>query len=236
MEYAQARMQARHGERPDEALWRQLAGHREFADYLAAVRATGLARWVAGMDVADGPHAIERTLRRHWRGACAEVAHWLPLEWRAATDWAAVLIDLPAHAYLAQGGQAPEWMLQDPGLAPLTAHAAPAGSPPDNHMPCPRHAWLTAWRARWPTRDTEQARQLRQLTARVEEHLAQLAESDPARAWEARRALGRRVAHFFRACAGQPPAAFAHLLLQALDLERLRAELLDRALHRRHTP
>lgn len=236
MEYAQARMQARHGKRPDETLWRQLGGYRDFADYLAAVRATGLARWVTGIDVADGPHAIERSLRRQWRNACAEVAHWLPLEWRAAVEWAAQLIDLPAHAYLAQDGRPPEWILQDPGLAPLTALTAPASTPPNKLALRDRHAWLAAWRTRWPTHDTDQARQLERLTAHIEAHLATLAESDPASAWETRRALGRWVAQVFRACAGQPPAAFAHLVLQALDLERLRAGLLDRALQRRRTP
>lgn len=227
MEYAQARMQARHGDRPDEAVWRQLDSYRGFAEYLTALRSTGLAAWVTGIDVADGPHAIERTLRRHWRAACAELARWLPPEWRAATGWTAALIDLPARAHLAQGGAAPDWMAQDAGLAA----AAPADPATRD-----RHAWLAAWRARWPTNDAEQARQLQRLTARVEDHLAQLAAGDPATAGEARRALGREVTHLFRACAGQPAAAFAYLLLQALDLEHLRAELLGRALQRRHAP
>jgi hypothetical protein len=234
MEYAQARMQARHGERPNAARWRQLGSYRDFADYLAAVRGTGLARWVSGIDPSDGPHAIERTLRRHWRAACVEVGRWLPPEWRAATEWAAVLIDLPTHAHLARGGLPPGWLVQDSGRADTATLAAPGTKVSGGYPMIDRQAWLAAWQARWPTMDTEQAQELQRLAERIEEHLVQLAEVDPAGAGRARHALEQWAGQYFRACAGRPPAAFGHLLLQALDLEHLRAELLNRALQRRH--
>lgn len=224
MEYAQARLQARYGTHPVEAQWRQLGVHRDLAAYLAAARAMPCADWLAGIDDGAGPHEIERALRRCWRRCVAEVAHWLPAEWGPATRWVASLIDLPAFAHGERGGVLPKGVEIDPQLALL------AGGKADLDR------WQAHWMRLWPQdRDTE-CLELKQLSVRLRRHLADFAQCDAQAAWEARRALRSRVVLAFRRAALQPLAAFLFLLLLALDLERLRAELMLRVLRRRRLP
>lgn len=228
MEYAQARMQARHGARPDEAAWQRLGGQSGFAAYLAAARASSLAGWLAGIGDDAGPHEIELALRLRWREAVQETARWLPAEWADAVRWCALLVDLPARSWLAGGGEPPAWAERDPVLA------ACLGAP-ESLLPATLAAWQSAWRQRWPT-GGEDARRLGAIAAGVAAHLARFAELPPAAAGDARRALARDARHWFRRHAQSPAAAFAYLLLLALDLERLRGELLLRALGREEAP
>jgi hypothetical protein len=224
MEYAQARMQARHGARPDEAQWRQLGEHRELAAYIAAVRATQLADWIAGIDDRSGLHEIERVLRRHWRQTVGELVRWLPPEWHAAVHWTAQLVDLPALSHLARGGTMPQWLKEDAGFS------LDAGASADVR------AWVVGWVRRWPDDQEDETQTLRALAERVEFHLKHFAGLDAARAWEARLAFRLDMVRAFRRLAFRPGAAFVHLLLHALDLERLRGELVIRALQRRCAP
>lgn len=222
MEYAQARLQARYGAHPVEAQWRQLGACRDIASYLAAARAMPFAGWLAGIDDAAGPHDIERTLRRHWRGTVAEVARWMPAEWRPATDWTAGLIDLPALVHRERGGALPTGVEIDPQLAMLAG--AEAGL----------DGWQAHWVRLWPEDSGDERAELERLSAGLRRHLAEFAQCDAGAAWEARHALRGRVALAFRRAALRPAAGLLFLLLLALDLERLRAELLLRALRRRH--
>lgn len=226
MEYAQVRMQARHGAQPDEALWRQLGGHDSLAAYLAAARATGLAGWIAGIGDGADAHVIERTLRQRWRQAVAELAGWMPAEWQQAVRCTAGLIDLPARAHLARGGEMQRWMADDPGVAGEAASNAGRDS---QQPPTDRRQWLEAWRQRWPAGDEDEKEALARLAASLARHLEALPLLPPAAAREARRALRQAAALSFRRLAFRPGAAFAYLLLLALDLERLRAELVLRA-------
>lgn len=230
MEYAQARMQARHGARPDEAVWQRLGGQSGFAAYLAAARAssTSLAGWLAGIGEGAGPHDIELALRLRWREAVQETARWLPAEWANAVRWSALLVDLPARAWFAGGGEPPLWAERDPALAACLA----APEPPS---PVTLDAWRAAWRKRWPAGD-EDARCLAAIAAGVAAHLARFAELPAAAANDSRRALARDALRWFRRYAQSPAAAFAYLLLLALDLERLRGELLLRVLRREVAP
>lgn len=217
MDYAQARMQARYGARPAEAQWQRLRIQPSLDGYLAAARATPLGGWLAGIaDQADS-HQIELALRQRWREAVAELAGWLPGEWQAAVRWTAGLIDLPALAWLAAGETPLAWMEKD---AALTA-ALP---------PLERQGWLAGWRQRWPAVGDDDGAALRRLAAAVEAHLERFRHLPPAAAWDARRALAGEAARHFRRGAGRPAAAFAWMLLLALDLERLRADLVLRAL------
>jgi len=85
--YAQARMQARHGARPDEASWRRLHASTSLGHFLDVARTTGLAPWVAHLDASQSAHQIERSLRAELESHVAEVASWLPEGWRAALRW-----------------------------------------------------------------------------------------------------------------------------------------------------
>ena len=224
MEYAQARLQARYGAHPVEAQWRQLGVHRDFAAYLAAARAMPFANWLAGIEDSAGPHEIERALRRLWRSSVAEVARWMPAEWNPAARWVATLIDLPAFAHRERGGALPKGIELDHRLAALADGKANL------------EQWQAHWVRLWPEgRETDRA-ELKQLADRLRRHLADFAQRDAAAAWETRRALRTRMVYAFRRSALQPVAALLFLLLLALDLERLRADLMLRALRRRRLP
>ncbi|MCC4115965.1 hypothetical protein LLG90_11455 [Aromatoleum toluclasticum] len=218
MEYAQARMQARYGERADEALWRRLGGQASLAAYLAAARATPLNRWLGGIGERANTHVIEQALRERWRETVMELARWMPLEWQPAVQRCAQLVDLPALAWLAAGRAPWAWMERDAVLA----HGLVRGSSAS------RAAWHADWRRCWPA--GADADELERLAGRVEAHLVSFARAAPAEAPAARRALGGEAARGFRRLAFRPPAAFAYLLLRALELERLRGELAVRAM------
>jgi hypothetical protein len=49
LEYAQARLQARYGQRGDEPLWVQIRSARSFSAVLETLRASPLRRWVTAI-------------------------------------------------------------------------------------------------------------------------------------------------------------------------------------------
>ncbi|MDP1733757.1 MAG: hypothetical protein Q8L44_05270 [Sulfuritalea sp.] len=224
MEYAQARLQARYGAHPGEAQWRQLGAHRDFVAYLAAARAMPFADWLVGIDDGAGPHEIEQALRRFWRKTVAEVARWLPAEWAPAARWVATLSDLPALAHRERGETLPKGVELDGRLAALAGNKANL------------EQWQACWVRLWPQDGEADHGELQQFCSRLRQHLADFTLHDASTAWEVRRALRGRMACAFRRAALQPAAAFLFLLLLALDLERLRADLLLRAVRRRRLP
>ncbi len=243
MDYAQARLQARFGERPDETSWRRLADARGPAALLEIARDSGLRRWVAGIEASSDHHRIEISLRARWRECVAETASWMPERWRPAVLWTAALADLPALCRLARGEAPLEWMRRDPVLEPYAGArdderraklrrealafagaawpergAAPAGRSFERQV---RRAWREEWRRRWPHRGDAQA--LEDLAGSMESRFV-----EPVAA--GREAFLRRLRAQFRRSTLRPGAAFAFLAFCALDIERLRAELLARVL------
>ena len=128
LEYAHARIWARHGQRPDGALWRRSETTREFAAVLELARGSALAGWLEGIAPGAGVHAVEAALRRHWRERVAEVASWMPAAWQPAIAWCGVLVDLPALQHLARGGAPADWMASDQRLCALLDGTAPEGA------------------------------------------------------------------------------------------------------------
>ena len=158
LEYAQARIQARHGQRADELAWQRLETAREFAALLEVARQTPLRHWLVGITAPAAPHRIEAALRAQWRAAVDEVASWMPAPWQAALRWCAVLPDLPVLQHLAQGEQALGWMDDDPDYRALAAvpvaqrHAAvraAARSPRWPRPGWPPSRWRRRWHAEW---------------------------------------------------------------------------------------
>lgn len=248
-EYAQARMQARFGRRPDAALWGELDAIRELPGYLVALRRTPLASWVVGLDTSSDIHRIEARLRERFRAHVEELARWLPPEWRASLSWVEALLDLPALARLVSGEGALPWMSAEPGLRKLAGadgDDARAGAMPDfllrdsrgkrRAAPAPgdaRAAWLAEWQRRWPAADAATRRRMRRVVTAISVHLARFGHSGMEGSWHARAALERELRLLFRRLALRPEAAFPYLGLTALDLERLRAGLVTRFLLRR---
>lgn len=203
--YAQARMQARHGSRPDARAWARLHAAITLASLLETARGGPLASWTAGLDPAGAREDIERVLRDRLRGRIEELARWMPSQWRAAVSWTRSLIDLPAR----------QQALREAGNEERAAAL--------------RAEWLAEWRRLWPDCSEEERDALDELVHAVEDHLQRFARASPDDAQGLRLALRARVETLFRRHTLGPAVAFDHLLLLALECERLRAELVARA-------
>jgi hypothetical protein len=241
--YTQARLQARYGDYLDEHAWQQLQGAMEFPAYLDRAQSTGLRRWVASFCATSPVHELELGLRHHWHATVDEVARWSPSPWRPALLWVRHLVDLPAWAYLRQGHPALPWMHQDPALRPyLESPGVQRGTGLDELAAWasagkaaqqPVTAWEQEWRRRWPRSSAAAAAQLDELGALLESHRDAFSSALPQEAWALRADLQDRLRARFRRYQQQPGAAFSYLALVALELERLRAELVSRALFSR---
>lgn len=241
LEYAQARLWARYGARPDESAWRRLEHGRELGAVIDAARASAFRHWITGIDAAATPHRIEALLRERWRDLVCEVASWMPDEWQSAIQWCAVAADLPVVQHLARGGALLPWMQTDAVYGALAEHAserksaapvrgllaplAAAWAEPDRAA----RVWASEWRHRLPpradARDTLLHRLGRELAAQ------RSAFRDPALGDSValRRALQTRLTFLFRRAMLDPAAAFVFLAQIGIDLERLRGELVRRA-------
>jgi hypothetical protein len=239
--YVQVRLQARHGARPDEAVWRQLQGTSDFANYLQLARHTPLRPWVATLDPGQSSDGIESELRRLFRCHVDEVAAWVVPRWRPAVLWVRRLPDLPALQYLFGDAPIPAWIQEDPelremGCLPVAARldgiqqsectvffsAWQAGeSLPD--------AWLAHWRALWP-KAARYDQGLESLVTALRQYL-QVLQADSRGSVQSRcEALQVQLLSAFRRYSFQPAAVFSYLALTALQLARLRGELLVRQL------
>ncbi len=239
--YVQARLQARHGERLQEPDWRAIEAVRSISQFIERVRASSLRRFTERMNARMSSHAVERMLRDTWRAYVVELANWVPAAWRQAVLWTSLLPELPIIDGLLRG-EAPEWIEQDPAFAELAKadlqkrNVTPANSPLDALVASNVREktlaarWYTHWRALWPQRQADN-RALLDITATINAYVERL---DHAGMQEMsvpyRRDLARSLTRMFRRHSGSPAAVFCHLALVALDLERLRGDLIRRRL------
>jgi hypothetical protein len=235
--YAQARLQARHAERLTETAWSALGGSGGVQAFVERARETPLRRWLRVVSAGAGVHEIERQLRREWAESIERIARWVPPRWRAAVEACAALVYLPLAQRLRSKEAREQWMNDEAGSAlsgegwraSLAALDAPDGTLLD--------AWLDMWRASWPSGEPDSRKRIEAVVARLrmeQRALAPLAERDAlagGEVWSRRRALALEFARRFRADLLTPLAVFDALLLDALELERLRAELVRRALY-----
>lgn len=244
LEYAHARIGARWGARPDAGAWRRIEVTRDLPAMLDLARRGSLARWLHGVAADSGLHAIEAALRRRWREAVAELGAWMAPEWRDAIAWCAHLADLAAVQHWARG-DAPQasWLADDDILRSLDA-AADAATPARasaldiawrtllrdarGEPAAVASHWLAAWRALLPEgpgrRTIEQT-----LVPLLHRHAQDFAAPPSIDGWGQRRALQARLVALWRRHPVEPVAVFAHLALQAIEFERLRAEVIGRA-------
>ncbi len=261
IEYAYARASARLAQRPDERLWTQLRSARTVGAALDAVRGSAGAAYVSGVTWPAPLADLELAFRQHWRTRVDEVARWAPDAWRPALRWTAHLVDLSALVHLVGDEPPAPWMGADPALAayaheqrgerlarlaagplaPLALAVETAEPPPRRlnaaawqraRLHAALRAWEREWRARWPACDAEARAGLERLVARVAEHVARFGTLAVDDAPAARQTLAADVAALLHRSAAQPAALFAYLTLVALDLERLRGEILVRAAFR----
>lgn len=245
--YAQARLQARHGARPNAATWRRLEGVGDLLHFLQVARATGLRPWVLHFSVRTDIHAMELSLRQQFRHYIADVASWQPVAWRKPMLWVQQLLDLPGLQHLLMGERVPAWMREDPVLKPFAtdnlrarrealqdSDFAPLVDTWQAGLPL-LGGWRQRWRALWPQISRTAAAPMERLEAHLLRHLRSLREGGGVeRSQRACEQLAEKLAYEFRRYTHQPAAALTHLALVALDLERLRAALVRRGLFAEH--
>jgi hypothetical protein len=253
-EYAQARLQTRYGQRGDESLWNQLRSARSLVAALETLRASPLRRWVAAIPVDADADEVELRLRTELRAGIAEVTGWVAGEWQRALAWTVHLVDLPAVTRLARGEPPAAWMRRDPVLQQYAEADADARRAALRNGPLAPvvlaieaqlgegalkraavadaralEVWRDEWYARWPERDSDDAAALEELASLVVRHLPRFLDVGSDDAWAMRRALEAQIAARFRRHAFTPVAGFAYVALVALDIEKLRAQLVTRA-------
>ncbi len=240
--YTQTRLQARHGLRPDERSWQLAESQRELGNFLQSARQTGLKSWVSGLQATDSNQLLETVLLKLYRDYIDDIASWVPRGWQKSVEWTTSLSYLPALLHLIKGNTAQAWMLQDPMLKPFTAihhdqrnaallqsEYAPMVHAYHEGMPL-LAAWTARWQFLWPEPGASERASLQQLQTLLQQHLASFARETPESAWRQRQQLAARLGTLFRVFRYQPAAVFCHLLLVALDVERLRGDILQRRL------
>jgi hypothetical protein len=233
--YAGARIQARHGQRPATSDWERLRRIGDFGRYLQAARDTGLEPFVRHIAASTDAHGVERALRTALVARIGEVAAWQPAPWRDAVRWLTVLTELPVLHHLASGGAAQPWMQGLPHLGSAAQHPppragrglfrgalAPLGTAHGGDL-------LETWRGHWwrllPPRPARFLPPLHGLDAAMWDYRAGIATGD-----DPDDRLERALVRTLRRHGREPAAAYAHLGLAALDVQALRRDLLLRRL------
>ena len=241
--YAQVRLQAQHGQRAREDVWQPLSPIGEFRPFLEQARATPLRAWISNVSPISPLHEMEQRLRGEYRRRVATVASWLPKSLQSAVLWTRTLVDLPMVDYLLRREPLIGWMLDDELLRPLAAaepDARAAALAQSVYAPLARgdeslrERWVNEWQRRLPTQSKRSRQQLLRLVRTVRVHLASMQPAEgeelmPARAaWALRRMLEQRFVYHFRWGFLEASGVFAFLMLEALEFERLRGELVRR--------
>ncbi len=241
--YAQARVQARLGERLSEAGWRSLESTLGLPQYLATARTTALAPLLQHLSGSVTTHAVERALRDSWRAEVTAVSRWVPERWSPAVQWTAWLPYLDAVAWLMRGQPVAAWMEKDAVLGDLSIDDTTArrhavaesafGILTDGDGPEDLRArWFDHWTRLHPATGAGEKAGLRALVSAVIHYRTAIDSRGAGRAEraDARTRLGARVTSLVHRHAAQPVAVFSHLLLVSLDLQRLRDGMLRRTL------
>ena len=241
--YVQARLQARHSERLQETDWRAIEAARSIDQFIERARVSRLRRFTERVQARTSSHAIERMLRDAWRSYVTEVAGWVPAAWRQAVMWTSYFPDSPIIDALLRS-EAPVWIEQASIFAQLAeTDLRKRSAALTNSLLDPLVAsgareetiaarWYTHWHSLWPQRRVADHKSaLLELAATINAHVERL---DRAGMQETsapyRRDLAHTLTRIFRRHGGSPAAVFCHLALVALELERLRGDLVRRRL------
>jgi hypothetical protein len=237
--YAQARIEARHGERLQDADWKALESAQSLSRYLELARSTALKRFVAQIGPDFPAHAVERVVRREAALYAREVAAWAPRRWRPAIAWIAALPLLPLVDGLDERSSLTGWVSDDAALGAFSANGA---EDPDavvrglarllDGAAAPRdigRSWLRRWRALWPKGETTSA-DLGRLVSETHRVLASERGRQDARGPAFRADLARILTRFFRSHGMSAVALVCHIGLVLIDVERLRGGLVRRSL------
>jgi len=242
--YAQARLQARYAGLPTEADWGRLRAARSLSGWLEEARAGVLKPWVKGFSAQSDAHDIERGVRALFVESAQQAAEVMPRPWRDAVLWCRWLPLLGLFEHVRGGGAPPAWAARDYWLASIldddgrfdATLAGAAGIAPLLADGDAGKVWVEQWRQRWPRCRRSDLRALAHISGLCAGHLRSFRQCPPAQAWSLRQALRERLRLQFHLDLLQPATVFILLALVALDLERLRRALLDRALFAADAP
>jgi hypothetical protein len=239
--YAQTRIQSRYGERADAGVWLKLHNILDLGSYLQTAQQTALRPWVLGLSSTYNSHDIEQALRQKYRQHVDEVASWMPVKWHRPLQWIKRLADLPTLQYLLAGGEPLEWMKSDPEISDFTGddvqlrvqHIRTAGNQAlvDSWQ---QHGsilsgWLSQWKSIRPESiyfDQGQKQLEKLLLEQVQLQTRQQGKTLPGD-YEI---MLDRLRLVFRRSAFQPAAVCAYLAIVAIDVHRLRSDLMLRLL------
>ncbi len=238
--YAQARIEARHGERLQDVDWKMLESAQSLSRYLERARSTSLKRFLTQISPDLSAHAIERVLRSEAVLYVGEIATWAPRRWRPAVAWLAALPLLPLVEGLRDGASPLSWIGDDAMLEQLASGASDSARPivpalarlaeADGAQAGLGRRWLLRWRALWPQGDGSGA-DLARLVAQTLRALASAGGQQETTGGQSfRRDLIRLLTRFFRSHGASPVALVCHVGLVLIDIERLRGGLARRSL------
>jgi hypothetical protein len=196
---------------------------------------------VRTLDPGQSSDEIETELRRLFRHHVDEVAGWVPPAWREAVVGVRRLPDLPALQHLLSGEPVPAWLQEDAELRDMGC------LPVDSRLQAMRHsdcnvflmasqtgesltdAWLNHWRTLWP--GTARQNQSLEKLGDALHHYLRVLQADSCASVQTRcETLHVQLVSAFRRYSFQPAAVFSSLALTALELARLRGDLLVRQL------
>ena len=241
--YAQARIQSRYGKRADAGVWLKLHNIHDLGSYLQSAQQTPLRHWILGISSSHSSHDIELTLRQKYRRHVDEVAGWMPEDWKKTLQWIKRLVDLPVLQYLVDGGEPLPWMKSDPCINGFIADDPPL------RLQAIRHegnsimvdSWqqsgsiLAGWLAQWGSlcpKSAHDDRGLQTLVKLLHEQMPLQSSQQPSKQQAAQptdyEIMFDRLRLVFRRYAFQPAAVYAYLAIVALDLHRIRSDLMQR--------
>ncbi len=243
--FAQIRVQSRYGARAEAGVWLKLHNIHDLGSYLQAAQQTPLHPWVLGLSSTHTSDDIELALRQKYRHHVDEVAGWMPVGWRKPTQWIKRLADLPVIQYLITGGEPHDWMKSDPYISAFTADDPLARlqllQQTDNRALVESWeqqgsllaGWLSQWKRIRPTAHNSE-HGLSALEKLLNWQIQQQLRFEPARQADYEEILNR-LRLIFRRYAFQPAAVCAYLAIVAIDLHRIRSDLMQR-MYFQHEP
>jgi len=240
--YMQARVQSRYAQLASNLLWSQLDAIDEFSAYLEESRVTSLSPLISGISAQSNSHDIDLAFRHVFLHQVIELSTWMPQVWHSAIDWLQWLPDIPLLSYLLNEQSPLNWMYHDKYLSLMLENQelSVAEAMTETGGGCllaqgtssasMLSMWLQQWPILWPAGSQQFARGIDVLIELLQENQIHFEALSSQEAWKSRDELQITLRIFFRRHLLQPATAFAYLALMSLQLERLRAELLQRLL------
>ena len=237
--YAQARIQSRYGRRAEADVWFKLHNIHDLGSYLQTAQQMPLRHWVLGLDLDQSSHQIELTLRQKYRSHVDEVASWMPRDWKKSLRWIKRLVDLPVLQYLVDGGEPLVWMHADPEIARFITDdprsRLQAIQQADNGIMV--DSWqqsgsiLTGWSTQWDAlrpASRLQNQGIELLERLLHDHMKMQSKHQEATPPTEYEHITERLRLVYRRYAFLPAAVFAYLAMVAVDIHRLRNDLMQR--------